>query len=89
MPREFDSIARLVNHGIKDANAKPIGPLMVRGRWRIALISITKIKSGDEVLFDYGDKGSNIEWLKKGICTILILIIIIIIIFCRTRNIWT
>jgi hypothetical protein len=68
--REFDSIARLINHGIKDANAKPIGPLMVRGRWRIALISIT-----------------NIEWLKKGICTILILIIIII--FCRTRNIWT
>ena len=63
--RHFTSVGRLINHSNK-GNCRPIGPLLVRGKWRIALVSIKDIKSKEEVLYNYGDTTSKIPWLKKS-----------------------
>lgn len=51
----FDGIGRLINHApSKLANCKPVQPLFVRGKYRIAFLTTRDVALGEELVYDYG-----------------------------------
>ena len=56
-------VGRLVNHSIQKANAV-LQLVEVEGLPRVFLMAKCGIACGQEILYDYGDRKSELEWLK-------------------------
>ena len=63
--RHYHQLGRYLNHA-RNANAVLTLPLYVRGKWRIGFLAKTDIRTGDEVVWDYGIQGE--DWLR---CTLV------------------
>lgn len=64
--RRYNSIGRYINHAAtKLATAKLFHPLMVRGKYRVAILAARPIVPGEEITYDYGCEPRGIEWLMK------------------------
>ena len=64
--RRYSGVGRYMNHGQAGvANCKLHPPLLVRGKWRLAIMAARDISEGEELLWDYNAPPEGIEWLKK------------------------
>ena len=55
--RNEKSFGRYINHARRtEANIRMHSPLLIRGKWRVAMYSTRNIEPGDELAYDYGDQ---------------------------------
>lgn len=62
--RRFNSWGRLLNHA-SHPNCKLFKPLMVRGKWRLGIVTIRDVEKGEELTYNYGCQPGGIDWLYK------------------------
>ena len=55
--RKLDQYGRYTSHARCGVNVKLHPPLKVRGKYRVGFYSLTDIKAGDELFYDYNDRG--------------------------------
>ena len=60
--RRYRDVGRYINHHPRHYNSKLSTPKLLRGKWRIALVSIKDIEVGEEVLYDYGERTQ--PWMR-------------------------
>ena len=64
--RRTQQYGRYMNHTSASlANAKPLPPFLVNGKLRVGFVTIKPIKTGDELLWDYGVSPQGVSWLQK------------------------
>ena len=60
-----DGYGRLVNHGDEEeVNLKPY-TVLLDGEIRVAFLALRDVIKGEEFTFNYGDKKSDLPWLKR------------------------
>ena len=64
--RAFHQFGRYANHSLKRANMVPSAPVYVRGKYRIGFTALQDIQPGEELFWDYGDRKSEMPWLKNA-----------------------
>ena len=55
-----------MNHSVMP-NAKAVPPWFVRGKYRLGFLATQEIPEGNEVVWDYGMRDSELPWLRQGI----------------------
>lgn len=64
--RRFGGVGRYVNHAASGlATARLFPPLMVRGKYRVALMAACDVVPGQEITYDYGCKPEGKKWLMR------------------------
>ena len=69
--RRFNQFGRYMNHSCQP-NVRLHRPIFIRGKSRIWMYSISHIKEGDELMWDYGITAGEMPWLttngRSNIC---------------------
>ena len=64
--RRIDCWARYINHSLPgSANAKLMPPVMMDGHYRVGIISVCDILTGEEITYDYGAQSNAPPWLSR------------------------
>jgi hypothetical protein len=69
----LNSWGRYVNHlPRKKANLRVHPPLLVRDKWRVAMMASRDIKKGEELGYDYGQERDLVDWMRRTKVIIMI-----------------